>query len=532
MKLQYVFEGNPRKKAAPKKKSKKSLGARNNPSKLKEGGRMAKKRPTKAQLAARAKFVAKYAKNPKKRKKRGKRKNPETVIIDAPVYKRRALRRPSQKDIDYRYLEKQMLDQATAEEEKAYNALSPAQRDFLVSSRDKSLFRKTLKRAAQAAKSEASLSKKRARSVAEEKELISKGGKLVMVKENPRKRRKKRAKKQSKRRKHKRNPAANYGMVTVGNPRRRRKKKHAANPKRRRKHKRVSDSFKVAFNPRKKKKKHAKKRKHAKRRKAKRSSSLFVGHGSMKLTPAKKRHIKRKRALRYHVRINPNPKAMLVKYGSIALAGAAYPWFNYGVGKLLAQIDTLSGGMVTKVTGQINAQVPGLAAPLIGGSLAIGIKMLDEKHGFVAKVLGAEGSKIVDGVLDVLAVLAAAEIGRVSASYLKLDPAGMGMSGVTFYPGAPLGAADFGMLGDGYHQQPGDFGGVKYFPGAAMGAVEYYPQGANGDQSFQASLKDQMQEAQSLGIIPEGLGIIPEGLGSADFGLIPEGLSGDEGQMG
>lgn len=515
MKLQYVFEGNPRRKSAKKK-----VGARKNTGKIEQGGRMAKKKPTKAQLAARAKFVKRFAKGNPKRKRGKKRRNPETVIMEVPVRKRTKITRPSNKDINYAWLKKQMLKDASAEERKKYDSMSPSERDFMVSKAAKKLFKSALSSAEKAVKAEGSLRAKRAQGLHKERELQSKGGEVIMVKENPRKRRKKRKarrkhasanprkkrkkhakRKHSKRRKHRRNPSADWGMVTVGNPRRKRRK-HS----KRRKHRKMK-AIEIA-NPRRKKRR----KKHA----------LYYKVGEARMSKRGKRRMKRRN--KFVLATNPSVKDLVSVYGVAVIGGAAFPWFNYGVNKLLGKINDLTKGQSGAAIAKVDALAPGVAAPAISLSAVLFAKWADSKYNVTGK-LGADASKYIHGALDTIAVLSAAGIGQALAAKAKLDPAGMGMSGVKYFP-APMHGADFGypQLGQ-YHQSPGDFGNVKYFPKAPMAGVEFYPPGSNGDEMYRTSEANQLREA-------EGLGIIPEGMGSADFGIIPEGMGADEGQLG
>lgn len=237
----------------------------------------------------------------------------------------------------------------------------------------------------------------------------------------------------------------------------------------------------------------------------------------------KKRKFKRARVT---IKMNPDVKHLLAVYGTAAVGGAAYPWFNYGVNWVVAKIDSMIGGKAGEVISKLDNAAPGVAAPTISLAAALGVKELDRRLG-VLRNLG-DASKYVHSALDTIAVLSAAGIGMALANKAKLSPAAMGLSGVKYFPGA-MGGADFGT----YPQlgSSADFGGVKYFP-QPMGGVEFFQDGARGDEMYTSSEKDDLAEAHGLGIIPEGLGVIPEGLGNADFGVIPEGLGGDEGQMG
>lgn len=479
---------------------------------------MARKKPSKAQLAARAKFVKRFAKGNPKRKHGKKRRNPETVIMEVPVRKRTKIVRPSNKDINYEWLKKQMLSEASAEQRKKYDSMSPSERDFMVGAAAKKMFKSALSAAEKAVKAEGALRAKRAQGLHKERELKSKGGEVIMVKENPRKRRKKRkarrkhasanprrkrkkhAKRKHAKRKHRRNPARpDYGMVVVGNPRRKR-----------RKHKRKASKRLQAIEIANPKRKSKRRKKHA----------IYYKVGQARLSKRGKRRMARRS--NFVLATNPSVKDVLSVYGVALLGGAAYPWWNYGINKLVGKVNELTKGQSGALIAKADAMAPGVAAPALSLALVLAAKWADGKYNVLSK-LGADGAKYANGALDTIAVLSAAGIGQALAAKAKVTPAGMGFSGVKYFP---MAGADFGQLGDGYHQQPGDFGGVKYFPKAApMAGVEYYPQGSQGDEMYRTSEANQMREA-------EGLGIIPEGMGSADFGIIPEGMNGDEGQMG
>jgi len=523
MKLQYVFSGNPVKKSA------KGVGVRKNPGKLKQGGRMAKKKPSKAQLAARANFVKKFAKkNPRSGKKKKVKRNMETVIARFPVYKKKSFKRPSPKDVTKARQAEEMYNSATASEKAYYDSLTPYQREFELSRDWKATFRRGLAAAKHAASRTKAVRTKRAKGIAQQRlweaEIKAlKEGDNVMVKENPRKRRKKKKarrgkrsskkhamnprrkrRKHAKRRKHRkarRNPA-DYGMVTAGNPRRKRRKHKA----RRRKHRKASlKEIEIAMNPRRRRRKKAK----------------YLAIGSARLTRSGKKRMKRRSRFVLATKKNPDWMGVVAVYSTAVLGGAAFPFWYYGINKVVGKLNELTKGQSGALVAKVDALAPGVAAPGLSLALALLAKVYVLPK--VSSKLG-DSAKYLDGAIDTIAVLSAAGVGQAVAAKLGATPAALGLSGVKYFP--TMAGADFGypQMGDGYKQQPGDFGNVKFFPANTMSGVEFYPPGSRGDEMYRSSMATQMAEAEGLGIIPEGLG--------GEMGIIPEGLGEDPGQMG
>lgn len=525
MKLQYVFSANP----------KKSVGTKKNASKIKKGGHMAKKKknPTANQLANWARFAKDFGGNPGKKRKHAKRKSRKNAIKvkyseDVPVKvggvtvigKRHGeYVKPSKKELALIAKELKKLDAGSKSFEDDYNkaASTPFGQKYLLKrleSREKAV--------AEAERTASLLKHLNDVDNNSPEGDVENLGELTLEQLKTFKFGRKGMKKRK-------NPSApDYGMVTLANPGKRKRRKHKKSAaKKKTSKKRHSSKKKLVFPAwslvAKKKSSH---KRSSKRRKASRKLFPIVVSGKLPMGAKHRKSIGRgkKKFLGFKLSVK-NPKLLnkdwFVKHGLIVLAGALYPWFNYGVKKAVVQADALSGGFISsKILGPIDAKVPGIAAPLLGAITAIGVKAAAEKSSFAEKALGKEGVKQLCDALDIVTILASGEIGRVTAAYLKVDPAGRGMSGVSFYPG--FSGPDFGALGDGYKQSAGDFGGVKYFP-AGMSGIEYIPEGAQGDQMYRESEANQLREAEGLGIIPAGLG---------DVDGIPEGMSGDEGHMG
>lgn len=485
MQLQYVFgaASNPRKKT-------KKLGKPKKASKMKQGGISVKKKRkfSKAQLAAQKRFAAMARAGKFKKGKRKKGRNP-TVTAEVPVYRKTKFSYPGKSKVNKNEAKYEAL-------KAAYNKMKAT--DAGRSALDLILEGKSLKAAYGKAGKELTASQKRIENLLKRhlageekvKKLKASGAKILEIKPDK--------------------------EDVMANPKKRRKK---------RKGKKNASKLHVSMNPKKKKKKGGKKSK--KRRKAKKNSSaLLTARGSAKITKRARKSFKRKKRLNVSVRVNPDLKHILAVYGTAAVGGAAYPWFNYGVNWVIGKIDSMIGGKAGEVISKLDNAAPGVAAPTISLAAALGVKELDRRLGILRNL--GDASKYVHSALDTIAVLSAAGIGMALANKAKLSPAAMGLSGVKFFPGA-MGGPDFGT----YPQlgSSADFGGVKYFP-QPMGGVEFFQDGARGDEMYTSSEKDDLAEAHGLGIIPEGLGVIPEGLGNADFGVIPEGLGGDEGQMG
>lgn len=486
MQLQYVFGSNPKPKRLGKvKKSaarKKKVQHKKNSSKMVAGGHMArKKKASPAQRAWRKKFAAMYGK--KRGKKKASRKNAvrkvrvrkelpeETVVVRGPTRKEVDAAKAALAALEARY------QKAASEYDRLYQ--SPFARDFVLS-RKKGEYSKETGALAKANRRVDKLEKELEAASQKFQALMARGGKVV--KNNSSKRRR--------RRKSRNNPARpDYGMITVGNPKKKRKGKRKAA------------------------KRKPKKARRSRRRKSRKAKAFMIVASAKRRVPKK---IGRKKWLRVKTTVrNPSMPDLLSKYGVVALGGAAYPWFNYGVNKAINAIDQyVTKGAIARAIGSVDAVAPGIAAPGLSLGAVLLVKFVDDKYG-VLKKLGDDGAKYAEGALDTIGVLAAAEIGKVLAAKASLTPAGMGFSGVRFFPG--MAGADFGQLG--YHQSPGDFGNVKYFP-APMSGVETFPDGARGDEMYVPSMADQYREAEGLGIIPEGMGEIPEGMGE------------DPGQMG
>jgi len=463
---------------------------------------MAKKKASPAQRAWRKEFgrLARAGKLGKANPKGKKRKNPKVVVRvkkEMPE-ESHTLSWPNKAEVEAAREERDAARAQLAAMQSEYDSLysSPFSRDFVLSKSKKNYSGSTNKLVA-VEKKLAALERKVTTAKEKYEELVTKRKGTIVSKKNSGK----------KRRKHKRNPGnPDYGIIVAGNPKKKKAKKKKAKKKKA-----------------KKAKKRSYKRK-SKRRKALKALPMVMSH-SFPLSKKRKAGISRRRRLRAKVSIgNPgSAKDMLMKYGVVALAGAAYPWYNYAIKRFIVKgLDDLTKGAVSRFLGPIDAKVPGVTAPGIALAVVLGLKIADDKWSFMKK-LGAQAD-MAEQVLDTMGILAAAELGRVGAAYAKIDPVGAGMSGVDFYPSSMAGA-DFGYLTDGYRQRAGDFGNVKFFP-AGMAGVEFYPPGSQGDQMYVPSMRDQLREAEGLGETPE-MGGIPEGLGE-----IPEGMGEDPGQMG
>lgn len=310
-------------------------------------------------------------------------------------------------------------------------------------------------------------------------------------------------------------------------------------------------------NPRKKRKKrkggkrkHAKrkhamrkggKRKASKRKHAKRSSRKGKAKKFKKTIRVKFRKPRKSVTVRISGSVNPSKTQVLL----MAAAGYAVSLMVYKLvdGYNVAGYNGANGRISSKLPlGSLGAAAP-FVMPLVLPATAWGVAKLAQMASDKVPALQSEkAQELIQGAQMVAMVVGA--VGLVSAAISagkNALPASVAqnkflspmLAGVKYFP-APMSGADFGMypqMGQ-YHQQPGDFGiipeglrGVKYFPRKTMGAVEYFPDGAYGDDMYRESEAGQLAEA-------EGLGIIPEGLAGADFGEIPSGMGGDDGQMG
>lgn len=485
MQLQYVFgaASNPRKKT-------KKLGKPKKASKMKQGGISVKKKRkfSKKQLAAQKRFAAMVRAGKFKKGKRKKGRNP-TVIAEVPVYKKTKFSYPGKNRVAINKAKTDALE-AALQQMRATDEGRSALDLILEGQSLKKVYGKAKKELSAAQKRAANLLKRHYAGEEKLSKLKSIGARILEIKPDK--------------------------EDVMANPKKRRKK---------RKGKKNASKLHVSMNPRSKPKsgkKAPKKRKKAK----KNSAALLIARGSANITKRARKSFKRKKRLKVSVRVNPDLKDIFTVYGTAALGGAAYPWFNYGVNWVIAKVDGMIGGKAGEVISKFDNMAPGVAAPSISLAAALGLKVMDQKMGLLQNLGGA--SKYVHQALDTIAVLSAAGIGMALANKAKLSPQAQGLSGVKFFPGA-MGGADFGT----YPQlgSSADFGGVKYFP-KPMGGVEFFQDGSRGDEMYTSSERDDLAEVHGLGVIPEGLGVIPEGLGNADFGVIPEGLGGDEGQMG
>lgn len=492
MQLQYVF-GN------PVKKREKGLGTRKKSRKLKRGGTVKKKRKFSAkQIAAQKKFAAmararaKAARsNPKRRKKR----NP-TVTAELPVYKKVTKKYPGEGKVAKKMVRARDTDFLAKELLKSIEGMSHAELLEGASSNRRAL-KEAKKRLAAAKTALIRTERARERGEAWKNEVLKKGGRILSEKPDK--------------------------EDVMANPKKRRRKRKG-------KKAHATSKLKVTMNPKKKRKKakKAKKAKKSYRRKRKASGVLLQAAGAGRITKRARASFKRKKKLNIRVKVNPDFKGMALQYGVAALGGAAYPWFNYGVNKIISMVDqyVTKGALGTNLA-KIDNLAPGLAAPTVSLVACVAVKELDKRMRLLDKLpYRAE----IHQALDVVAILSAAGIGMALAEKAKVTPAGMGLSGVRYFPGAMSGA-DFGYLGE-YKQSKADFGGVKFFPKSQMAGVEFFADGARGDEMYTSAEKDDLAEAHGLGLIPEGMGSadfgeIPEGLG-----VVPEGLGGDEGQMG
>lgn len=318
-------------------------------------------------------------------------------------------------------------------------------------------------------------------------------------------------------------------MAYSKNPKRKRKKKYA---KKRKAGKRKKAAKKAA--PRRRKGKKA--RKSRKSRKHYSSASVMKHAKTFRIGKGRR---KRRVRVKSIVVVGGNPMISVDTLKAMAIPAA------YAAGGLLVMnyiliplVDkhigsSLPGGSISGAVAQIpvvGQYVAPYAGTIAGIGLGMGVAWAAKKYG-----RGSEAAQIAQhaaiGAVGLGAALIALDLGK---KYL-LPPVSkaVGLGDVRFFPG--MGSPDFGMypqMGDGYRQQPGDFGiipsgmkGVEFFPAKkGMGQVQFYPEGSDGDDMFRQSEAGDLMEA-------EGLGVIPAGMNGADFGEIPEGMSGD-GQLG
>lgn len=463
---------------------------------------MAKKKASPAQRAWRKKFAAMYAKNPKGKKRR----NPKVKysVAKKPPRVTGTLKWPSKKKLTKLEAEAAARMAASGTDEQEYNKLASSAyaRRFLLADVDKKAA-KDLK-AYRAVKKQ--LDKTKAQRDAAKAKLAELKGQADFViedwdkeSENPMKKRKKR--------RSRRNPkSADYGMVTAGNPGKKKPKKKKAKAKKK----------KTA-------KKKGKSRKKATRRK--RAAFPIVINGSAALTAKRRKAFSSKRRKRIKTKLtlrNPSidmnsVKPLLYAAGGYVLALGLYK-----------AADHYSKGQVSAQVGKV---VPAQLQPFLLPAIGIGIGYALDRFSDKLPAGQREASELGKGAMlagGVLAALAAVNVGvtmlKQNVPQLANIPViGPMLSGVMFFP-TTMGAADFGQIGDGYQQQPGDFGNVRYFP-AGMQGVEFFPPGSRGDEMYVPSEANQLREAQ-------GLGVYPEGMGSDGVDGIPEGMGEDPGQMG
>lgn len=328
-------------------------------------------------------------------------------------------------------------------------------------------------------------------------------------------------------------------ITEIGKNPKGRKHKMAKRRKKRKAKKNPTVKMKAHSNPKGKKKSKKKSKKRKSKKAAK--SSLVRFTGSTRLSKKAIARFKRRRRLNVSVKINPDLKQGAILIGTAALGYVATEYF------LAPALDTLVQKATGKtLTAQIAAVIPASMAayvtPVLGtlmvGGISYGAAYGIEK--FARKIPGGDMAEKAVPALKMASYFAAALTGfyvvkAIAAPSLQKLAASAGitapMAGVMYFPG--MSGADFGMypqMGDGYKQQPGDFGliptglgDVKYFKNSAMGAVDYFPEGSDGDDMYRQGEAGDLEEA-------EGLGIIPSGMGSADFGEIPSGMG--EGQLG
>ena len=342
----------------------------------------------------------------------------------------------------------------------------------------------------------------------------SKKGKEEMAK-------RKKVKKKAKKKTVKAKSAKAKAKALLGGTKKKAKKKSTkkrATRKRRYKKKKTVIDVKRKFEMAKARRKRSGKKKHQRRAKAR----------AKKANPIRRRRSRRNPAMR-----NPFKVSDLKSIAVASLWAAG----GYVVATAMYKIaDHYAGGKISStINNAVGPQFAPFVAPVLGVAMGIGLKMLAPKlpaqYRSKAVMLG-KGAMVVGGAMAAMVVYDKA-IGYVKAQYPKvatLSVIGPAFAGVTYFPNTMSGA-DFGMYGS-YRQSPGDFGiipsglrgipaglqGVEYFPNRGMGGVQFYPEGADGDEMFRQSERDDLLEA-------EGLGGIPAGMNGADFGA-------DEGQLG
>jgi len=469
---------------------------------------MAKKKSSAKQRAHRKWFAEQarkgaFRKTPAKKRKLAKRKNAVSVYeVDKPLPKVRVKVNVPSTEI---YDEKKLIIEALSGEmmslRKEWETLyrDPFSRKFMLAEVDKQVinkFRLIKKLESEVdrigAAGQAALDK-----IAS---IMARGGKLVSG---------------NSKHKSRRNPKdVDYGMITVGNPR--------GTPNKSEKAKKAEKAKKKAEKAKKKAEKAKKSRKKATRRRAsRRSNKAFPATAYFKLAMPEKRRAamsRRRKSLRGKVTIG-NPMDMSTVKPLLYAAGG----YVLALG-LYKAADFYSKGQVGAQVGKV---VPPMLQPFLLPAIGMGIGYAMDKFADKLPAGQRQASDLGRGAMLAGGVLAALAAVNVGLSYAKanipqlatIPVIGPMLSGVMFFP-AQMSGADFGQIGDGYHQQPGDFGNVRYFPGQQMSGVEFFPTGSRGDEMYVPSEADQLREAQGLGVIPEGMDGIPEGLGE------------DMGQMG
>jgi hypothetical protein len=248
-----------------------------------------------------------------------------------------------------------------------------------------------------------------------------------------------------------------------------------------------------------------------KKRRSRRAKGSIHFSKKVKIKRGKKKYSVRVRGT---IRVNPTLQEMSVVYGTAALGGVLYPWINYGVAKVINLLDTnVLGGAITKLTGQIDATVPNVSTPLMTLLAVVGLKIADKKMNLLDK-LGPQGSSYAHHALDTVAMLSAAGIGMALADMAKLSPRSQGLSGgadfgnVQYYPGRSDG---MGLIPSGMgHQIPQMGSGADFGRGADFGVipqglsgVDYIPEG---DSIENHGIDESYYEGQGLGVTPEGMG--------------------------
>lgn len=270
---------------------------------------------------------------------------------------------------------------------------------------------------------------------------------------------------------------------------------------------------KIKTNPTRKGKKMAKRRKkakHSKKRGGKRGKRR-----SKRVLMSKKLSVKGRKTIR--VRVNPSLNDLAKAYGPVAAAGLAQPVWEMLLKKVVSMADSMSGGMIAKISGPIDAQVGGLSTPIFSFAAIEGLKMLDSK--LLKGKLGTSHGMVKD-ILNVLQTVNAAQVGMlVSKKYIAPSVA----SALSL----PMAGADFGVIpqGLGFAQmgagadfgRGADFGNVRFFPGQSdgMGEVQYIPDGQSIENHGEGGLDE---DAEQMGEIPAGLGEIPQGMGEGQMG--------------